>query len=102
MTIARRVVIDARRKIGSRKETDLANNDVPAGQPDEDQSEKLAALRECLQSVEGDFVAVLRMRLQKHSDEAIAELLKIKVATVYSRASRGMELVRECVKKNRS
>ena len=53
----------------------------------EHDDDSLHALRDCLQVVGGDFVAVLRQRLAGVSDQSIAEQMQISVSTVYTLGS---------------
>ena len=66
--------------------------------PDED--EHLLALRKCLAELGGTYVEVLRLRLTGElNDSEIAERLGITVGTVYQRASRGRNEVRQCMER---
>ena len=71
----------------------------PAAAKADDRVEHLAALKDCLEQVGGDFVQVLQARLEGISTEEIARRMGIAQATVYTRADRGKELLRDCVQK---
>jgi RNA polymerase sigma-70 factor (ECF subfamily) len=69
---------------------------------EEERRDELTALRDCLQSIDGDFVAVLRAQLDGCSTSEIAIQFKIAEKTVYTRVSRAKEQLRSCVEKKLS
>ena len=94
--IARHRLTDEYRRHGGRRASQLAEEfDVAAATEHDDGS--LHALRDCLQAVGGDFVAVLRQRLEGVPDQSIAEQMQISVSTVYTRADRGKKALRDCI-----
>jgi RNA polymerase sigma factor (sigma-70 family) len=95
--IARHRLADEYRRHGGRRASQLAEEfDVPA-LVEHEEHDSLHALRDCLQAVGGDFVAVLRQRLDGVSDQSIAEQMQISVSTVYTRADRGKKALRDCI-----
>lgn len=94
--IARHRLTDEYRKHSGKTPHQLAEEFDVMASLDEDH-DSLNALRECLQSVGGEFVEVLRCRLQGCSDQVIAERMNISIGTVYTRADRGKKALRECI-----
>ncbi len=100
LTIARNVAMDAIRRAIVRRTSQLDSGEQPAPMEDATRAEELAALRECLQELGGDFVAVLKLKLTteaSQSDRDIAARLGIAEGTVASRANRGRVLVKHCI-----
>lgn len=62
-----------------------------------EESPQAVSFAECLEQVGGDFVAVLRARLNGTSTGDIARQLQISEAAVYTRVHRGKEELRSCV-----
>lgn len=62
-----------------------------------EQSDQSAALADCLQTVGGEFVAVLRLRIEGLPTDEIAARMSITPAAVFSRASRGRDALRQCI-----
>lgn len=92
--IARNLVIDCeRRKSSVQMPEDV---DVPAVL-EHDRPEELSALEDCLESGTGDFVQAVRDSLLGGTTPEIAAKYDISATTVYTRISRGRELLRECV-----
>ena len=95
--IARNLLTDAFRKAGRRpKREDWDERDFIEAIQDR-HAERIAALKECLESGGGEFVSVLRMQLDGLDSAAIAERLDIAEGTVHSRASRGRDQVKICM-----
>jgi DNA-directed RNA polymerase specialized sigma24 family protein len=59
---------------------------------------ELAALRDCLQHVGGDFVEALNAQLAGDTTEQIATRLAISSSTVYTRVNRAKNQLRDCMK----
>ena len=94
--IARNSLTDSVRRTGRNQSTSL-ESDVAVADPEI--SEEVEALRHCLETVDGEFVVVLRARvLNGRSVEDIATQLNIAEATVYTRVNRAKKQVADCVK----
>ncbi len=65
---------------------------------DDVEHELLEAMNDCLRELGGEFVEVLRLRLGGNTDAEIAAMMGIALGSVYSRANRGREAVRDCIK----
>ena len=104
IAIAKNVVTDMLRKRHDEESLGASPWDIPAPQHDDRESDQLVALRECLELLGGDFVAVLRQRfLEERSFEDIAEEMKLKgESTVNSRLNRGKKAVKDCVERKLS
>ncbi|MBX3421792.1 MAG: RNA polymerase sigma factor [Pirellulaceae bacterium] len=97
--IAKNLLIDQYRRRGRQKHESLGERQIEIVQVREEQSPHIDALRDCLQSVGGDFVAVLKLRLAEVSTEEIAERLNISQNTVYTRAQRGQKQLKDCIER---
>ena len=75
----------------------LSENFDPAEPAFDQEDERLSALRECLEAVEGIFVEVVRGRIRGLSTEELAQHHKISSKAVATRIYRGKQLLRECV-----
>lgn len=96
--IARNALADQYRHLGRRPETTVLPTDADfVARIEETSDGRLQALRDCLQSVGGDFVNVLRQRLEGVPVETIAQQLGITVSTVYTRTDRGKKALRDCI-----
>lgn len=69
---------------------------------EEDHLDELVALRDCMKSIDGDFVTVLRAQLSGCPTGEIAAQFKIAEKTVYTRVSRAKEQLRICIEKKLS
>ena len=99
--IARRTLIDHQRKVIRRKEIDGimdADFAAEAGDVSDEREAQLRALRDCLDEIGGDFVAVLRMKLidEKPTDQIAVEIGQ-SAGTVYSRVDRGKKQLKPCI-----
>lgn len=100
LTIARNMLMNTLRQRQRRPEQRLAEDADPVAPTSEEDNPQLQALRQCLDQLGGPFVQILKLRLNDgFSDAELAELLGITVGTVYSRASRGRDEVRQCVER---
>ena len=78
----------------------VASVALPDNQEEEDRrNQETTALKECIESVGGKYVEVLKMRMQALNDLEIANRLSVQIGTVYSRANRGREELSDCVKR---
>ncbi len=95
--IAKRKLIDrSRRKSAS----DLPETYDPAAPRERDaleHDEEIGVMRDCVESLPGEFREAVRGRMRGESPNAIAEQLEIPVGTYQSRRNRGEKLVRECM-----
>lgn len=67
-------------------------------QTESEHARRLSALKECLKTVGGNFMKVLRAQLAGQSAKDIMQRYKLDSPnTVYSRASRARERVKDCV-----
>ena len=100
--IARNRAIDDLRRVNRRKEVIAAPfGDIVAGDIDED--ERLVALRDCLQQLDGPFIKTLiSFRLDGFSVEDLAQQEQIQVATIYTRIDRAKRQLNECVQRKLS
>lgn len=77
-----------------RKYPELLGDDFDPAEPAFDQEdERLGALRECLEAVEGKFVEVVRGRIQGISTEELAQRHQISSKAVATRIHRGKQKV---------
>lgn len=91
------------RRRQSRPEQAFSEGADPVAREHTGDDPRLAAFRECLAELGGKFVEILKLRLAENlEDTQIAEQLGITVATVYTRASRGRDEVRQCVERKSS
>ncbi|MCA9082035.1 MAG: RNA polymerase sigma factor [Planctomycetaceae bacterium] len=100
--IARNRLLDEYRRQGSRPASQMPEEMEIVQRIVDDQSERIDALRGCLEHVGGSFVQVLKLQLEGSSTEEIASLLNISPATVYTKASRGRDELRDCVERKLS
>lgn len=100
-SIARTTLVDAVRKVS--RENVSSADDVEIAAVDSSaemagREEELRALRDCIESVGGPFVAaVVSTKLHEVSPEDLAVELEVSRATVDSRVSRGKKLLSECL-----
>lgn len=98
--IARNLLIDHYRQHSRKKQKSLGEKQIEGmAQVREEQSSRIEALRDCLQTLGGDFVAVLKLRLAEVSTEEIAQQLNISANTVYTRAQRGQKQLKDCIER---
>lgn len=97
--IAHRLICDAYRK---QLPSEMPEDFDPLAVVQQGLEVELTALRDCLQSVGGDFVKVVRMQLDGHDVPAIARELGIQPATVYTRVDRAKKQLGECVSRKLS
>ena len=94
--IAHNLLIDLWRK----KYPTLLEEYFDPAQPIFDQeNDQLEALRECLESIEGSFVEVVRGKTQGLTTLELAAKYNIDSKTVATRIHRGKQLLRECVER---
>ncbi len=94
--IARNLLIDHWRK----KYPSLLDEDFDPAEPTYDQEDdRLESLRECLESVEGSFVEIIRSKTQGLSTTLLAKQYGISPMTVGSRFHRGKQLLKDCVER---
>lgn len=94
--ITRRWLIDVHRK---RRETISPENWDPEDQRPSETAESITALQDCLKSVGGEYVAVIRAQLEGADVAQIATRLGIEESTVYTRVNRGKKQLRDCVER---
>ncbi|MEZ6056949.1 MAG: RNA polymerase sigma factor [Planctomycetaceae bacterium] len=97
--IARNLLIDLYRRKGRAPVNETLGERDFAEVVRENSDDRKVALLDCIESVGGDFVAVWRMRIDGLTTEEIATAMKINVATVYTRAKRGEDQLRECIER---
>jgi len=94
--IAKNHLIDQyRRKVPERlaEDVDLASPEL------DEEDDRLDALRECLEQVEGTFIEMVRGKTQGISTEQLATMYQVNSKTVATRIHRGKQLLRECVER---
>lgn len=93
--IARNTFRDMRRK----KQPSLLAEmpETNSAEPDELEVTRLAALRSCLEQLQGEMIEVLRARLAGDSTREIAQRFNIEERTVYTRVSRAKEDLSKCI-----
>ena len=98
--IARNHLADTYRGVSRERTVGFSENQepvaIPAG-PETGESEQVVALRECLEQVGGEFISVLRARIDGVSTAEIAQRMSISEAAVYTRAHRGKQELQNCV-----
>lgn len=98
--IAHRRLYDASKSADRKYVRNVSENfDQASASSDQRSDEQLDAMRECLDELGGDFVQVIRLRLDEKSDDEIAQAMGIEKNSVYSRASRGRDQVKDCIEK---
>ena len=96
--IAKRHLIDEYRKDKRKPTLQALPGDIDfVASEDNTDAAMLKAMKDCIEETHGNFVQVLRMRLDGISTEQIAHDMEIPVGTVYTRASRGKERLRDCI-----
>lgn len=95
-TIARNCLTDTVRRVARQPATSL---EADIAETYCQVSDEVAAVRLCVETVDGDFARVLRARIiEDRSVSDIAMELNIAEATVYTRVNRAKKQVAECVK----
>jgi RNA polymerase sigma-70 factor (ECF subfamily) len=95
-TIARNCLTDTVRRTARQPTTSL---EIDVAETHYEISDEVAAVRLCVETVDGDFARVLRARIiEDRSVSDIAMELNIAEATVYTRVNRARKQVAECVK----
>ncbi len=94
--IAKNFIINHYRK---KREEFLSEEVDPAARELDPEDPRLDALRDCLDSLDGPFIEVIRLQQQAASTKEIAVQLSISDGTVGSRGNRGKQLLRECVER---
>lgn len=95
-TIARNCLTDSVRRTARQPTTSL---EIDVAETHYEISDEVAAVRLCVETVDGDFARVLRARIiEDRSVSDIAMELNIAEATVYTRVNRARKQVAECVK----
>ncbi len=98
--IAHRRLYDASKSADRKYVRNVGENfDQASTHLEQNSDEKFVAMRECLDELGGDFVKVIRLRLDEKSDDEIAKAMGIEKNSVYSRASRGRDQVKDCIEK---
>lgn len=93
-TIARRVLAEVHRK---RRPELLPETYDPAAAENDIDDPRLAALKECLEQLDNDFLATIRGQINGLSTRELAERLGVPEGTISSRSNRGKKLLRQCV-----
>ena len=94
--IAKNHLIDQYRK----KMPERLAEDIDLASPElDEEDDRLDALRDCLEQVEGTFVEVVRGKTQGLSTDQLATMYQVNSKTVATRIHRGKQLLRECVER---
>ena len=100
--VARSVVFDDGRKQRNHPQQQSLE---AAGEPAVEtaiESVRIQYLRECLAELESEFIQTLRLKIECVPTAEIARHTGVSEATVYTRISRGKELLEECVRRKES
>ncbi len=97
--IARNLLTDAYRAKGRKPPFEALGEREIVAVIRENDDIRLTALHDCLKTEGGDFVSVLRLRLDGLSTTEIAAQMNIAPSTVFTRASRGEVQLRECMER---
>ncbi len=103
-TLAEHAKVDVARKHARRKDKEQLHEEFVATPDVEDHSNldfEIKMMKDCIQSVGGPFVEVLRLRLDGMDDADIAQQLNIRQGTVYTRANRGRAEVKDCIERKK-
>ena len=92
--IARSVLAQVHRK---QRPGPFPQNYDPAAAENDTEDPRLAALRDCLEQLPGDWLAVIRGQMAGLDTRELSELLGVKMGTVGSRASRAKQSLKQCV-----
>ena len=100
--IAKRRLIDCQRKTGRNPETGILDGDNATASGNDmllslERREELAVLKDCLDSLDGNFADALRMKNEGLSTEQISAEARVSPGTVYTRLHRGMRQLKDCV-----
>lgn len=99
-TIARNEFLDTIRRRRVRTEVGLLDGDGALLNEPFEENERLIAMRECLQQIDGDFVAaIVKVKLEGVPVEEIAREENVSEGAVYTRVHRGAKQLRECIEK---
>jgi RNA polymerase sigma-70 factor (ECF subfamily) len=99
-TIARNRLIDLARRRRVRAEVPVVEGDGARFDEPIEEDERLAAMRDCLKQIDGEFVAaVIKIKLEGVSVEEVAREQNVSAGAVYTRVHRGTNQLRECIQK---
>lgn len=102
LAVARSVVFDdGRKQRDSPRQQSIEASAEPAAEPAVDDA-RIQYLRECLEELESDFIETLRLKIDCVPTAEIARQTGVSEATVYTRVSRGKELLEDCVRRKES